>query len=911
MFSSLNQLMQYSSRKKSGAVSRLPAEYRESYRLSTDGNSYIDTGLKANINDEYIITCTRNNDSGNLGVLGDGYSKTDSNIALWLNCTTNLVEFTYGDGGKNDYKVLTTSYNVTQEHTYRMEVATGKSWLDGDYIGQSKYHSSVPNPKRLVFGGAWRNTSPNSYFIGQIGEFIIMRDGVKIRHFVPCVRLSDGKVGFYDLCESDLYENEPTVRSPFYTSKGSKDFTEFVLAKDPDENSDFQLDVNITEAGGSFTFHDYEKFNVKTKISWGDGLVDEYQANANVTCTHTYENPGIYRIMIYDGGVISYLHVKNTDGSENGPINLKRNHCKGGLSYVNVDFYNSYYMRVSNASFTGNPTKIINNQFANCRCNMMTRLPDSVTTVMRQAFYNNTMASFTELPKSLETIGQASFEGCTSLGKMKMHDSVTTIEGSCFQNCTGINFDSLSASLVEIKGAAFRNCTSLAPASMPDSVTTIDENAFQNCTSFNPSNMPANLKTIGNHAFNGCTSLALTSLPDGLTTIGDSAFYSCTALSLTSLPDSITLIKPYAFTYCRNMSFSSLPPNITEINNVTFRACTNLSVDNLPNGLKMIGAYAFENCQNVSISVIPSPVMTLDTMCLRGCNAMTTVRFLGKPDLIKSDSFYLDKNVRDVYVPWNSGEVDNAPWGMTNVTIHYNCDVSDYYIKDGLQAWYDGIRNTRNGHDPNATKWENLVNDKGSGDLELHLENCGVESDHLHLNGTGLAAGNKNVWLWGNYFTLEIVYAKAADTRGIIIYGYDINQSNPLVFTDSSGNVLISESEPNSPNTTCKYFPSEIGVKTYFARKNWTWYLNGEHVTSDLENTSDIFPGIGFSKPILIGDSDPDVLPSCPGNGDIYCIRFYNRRLTEAEFAHNYNIDRMRFKMYLQESSSSSSESSN
>ena len=325
-------------------------------------------------------------------------------------------------------------------------------------------------------------------------------------------------------------------------------------------------------------------------------------------------------------------------------------------------------------------------------------------------------------------------------------------------------------------------------------------------------------------------------------------------------------------------------------------------VDNLPKGIKLIGGYAFENCGHVGISVIPSPVMELDSMCLRGCSAMTTVRFLGKPNLITPSAFYLDRNVHDVYVPWSSGEVEDAPWGMTNATIHYDCDVSDYYIQDGLYAWYDGVRNTRNSHDPNATVWENLGSAGSDKDLTLYPDHCSVESDHLHLNGTGLAATMGNTTLFGNQFTIEVVYARGTASKGIIIFGYDANIGNPIIYTDSSGNVVLEERQSR------KGIASSQGEVTYFAKyRSGNLIKNGEY--AEMSTTEEYFDDLGFSKGMRIGDADTSVLDSCPGNGDIYCIRFYNRVLSDIEIAHNYNIDRVRFRLYRQESSSSSSSS--
>ena len=46
--------------------------------------------------------------------------------------------------------------------------------------------------------------------------------------------------------------------------------------------------------------------------------------------------------------------------------------------------------------------------------------------------------------------------------------------------------------------------------------------------------------------------------------------------------------------------------------------------------------------------------------------------FKGTPTNIDSKAFSVCDKITDIYVPWSSGAVANAPWGATNATIHYN-----------------------------------------------------------------------------------------------------------------------------------------------------------------------------------------------------------------------------------------------
>ena len=44
-------------------------------------------------------------------------------------------------------------------------------------------------------------------------------------------------------------------------------------------------------------------------------------------------------------------------------------------------------------------------------------------------------------------------------------------------------------------------------------------------------------------------------------------------------------------------------------------------------------------------------------------------------EYIPEELFEECTNLTDIYVPWAEGTVNNAPWGATNATVHYNHQV--------------------------------------------------------------------------------------------------------------------------------------------------------------------------------------------------------------------------------------------
>ena len=139
-----------------------------------------------------------------------------------------------------------------------------------------------------------------------------------------------------------------------------------------------------------------------------------------------------------------------------------------------------------------------------------------------------------------------------------------------------------------------------------------------------------NCKAIGDYAYENCADLALTSLPDGITSIGVQAFNGCyKAFALKALPSSLITISNYAF----------------------------------------------YNCYKLVITEIPATVKTIGTSAFVYCTSLTSLTFKGTPTTIASSTFGSCTNLTDIYVPWSEGAVANAPWGATNATIHYDCEV--------------------------------------------------------------------------------------------------------------------------------------------------------------------------------------------------------------------------------------------
>ena len=276
-------------------------------------------------------------------------------------------------------------------------------------------------------------------------------------------------------------------------------------------------------------------------------------------------------------------------------------------------------------------------------------IPEGVTRIGYQGFFQCSNLTNLTLPKSLKEIGVPTgqaFGGCTSLknGQFIIDDiawwcSLTINGGSNplsftkkFYSAPDVEVTNLviPEGVESICGNAFNSCDGIKSVSLPSTLTSIGASAFYKCTALESVDIPVSVTAIEEYAFSNCEKLTTVTIPEGVTKVGFSAFSNSGLTSLT-LPSTITSMSQ-SFYGCADLATLTLTPGITTLGG-SFYNCTSLTTVNIPGSIKIIGSSDFSNCTGLTTVTLNEGTEKVN---FSGCTDLTTINF---PSSIKEIYF--------------------------------------------------------------------------------------------------------------------------------------------------------------------------------------------------------------------------------------------------------------------------------
>ena len=206
----------------------------------------------------------------------------------------------------------------------------------------------------------------------------------------------------------------------------------------------------------------------------------------------------------------------------------------------------------------------------------------------------------------LDGIDYLSYFDGAPISEITIPNSVTSIDRNAFAYCGGLTSITIPDSVTSIGQEVFRSCTGLTSVTIPNGVTSIGDGAFQNCSNLTSITIPNSVISMGARTFLGCTKLTTVEISNSVTSIGNQTFNSCSGLTSVTIPNSVTSIDSNAFGGCSGLTSVTIGSGVTSIGDGAFVGCSGLtSIVSLATTAPTISNNTFRNVKTSGTLTVP------------------------------------------------------------------------------------------------------------------------------------------------------------------------------------------------------------------------------------------------------------------------------------------------------------------
>ena len=219
----------------------------------------------------------------------------------------------------------------------------------------------------------------------------------------------------------------------------------------------------------------------------------------------------------------------------------------------------------------------------------------------------------------------------------------------------------------------FQGCSSLATVSFDGNIKSIGIGAFKDCCSLVSFEIPEGVESLSNEIFKGCSSLESLTIPTTLKSSG----YSGDFVKLKSLH-----IKDLV-AWC-NVSFYSSDGNPLYYAHHLFLKGEEVTELEIPQETTVVGNYVFSGCEGITSVEFHKGVESIGVGCFANCKNLETITIKGNGPKIEDVAFYRCSKLKDIYCDtekcpahdnYNPDIFDESTY--ENATLH----VKDYAVE--------------------------------------------------------------------------------------------------------------------------------------------------------------------------------------------------------------------------------------
>jgi len=201
--------------------------------------------------------------------------------------------------------------------------------------------------------------------------------------------------------------------------------------------------------------------------------------------------------------------------------------------------------------------------FYNCVKLSDVKLSSKTTRIETYTFYNCISLNEIELHDNITSFGSRAFMNCTSLKKIKIPKKIYSMNNWTFANCKSLKeVDFSNSEVKQIGDATFNGCSSLESFIMPDSLTNISQGVFGKCTSLKTLQFSHGITRLWSGVAQNCSALEEISLPYGIKIMGDRNLTGGTNLKKVTLPCSLEILGTDNFAFCNNLQYLIIPNSV-------------------------------------------------------------------------------------------------------------------------------------------------------------------------------------------------------------------------------------------------------------------------------------------------------------------------------------------------------------